>query len=89
MAHTPGPWTLQSWDSGRSQRIFANYYYVGIAGNSDFTAEKNMDNARLMAAAPDLLEALTELYNHTKNDMQIAGLNISAKNAIDKAVGKE
>jgi hypothetical protein len=48
-----------------------------------------IENQELCCAAPDLLEALTELYNHTKNDYQIAALNIQAKNAIDKAVGKE
>lgn len=35
-----------------------------------------------------LLEALVGLYQHTKNDMVICGLNQKAKEAIAKAEGK-
>ncbi len=41
----------------------------------------------LKSAAPDLLKALEGLYNHTKNNHNIFGLNAAAKEAIGKAKG--
>jgi hypothetical protein len=52
MAHTPGPWKAEdSFGTLGLKNIFDNDgEYIGGVRNSD-------DNARLIAAAPDLLEA--------------------------------
>lgn len=61
VTHTPGPWTpitagtrtLTGVDTGGLYRYHA--YWDGIAENAEMEA-----NARLIAAAPDLLEALKD-----------------------------
>ena len=45
-------------------------------------------DARIMAAAPELLDALSGLYEHTQNNRNIAGLNTAAIEAIEAAVGR-
>ena len=40
--------------------------------------------AKLEADKAELLEALKALYNHTKNQMQICGINQTAKELIQK-----
>ena len=57
MTHTPGPWTLHV-GSGREAYIEAMEGDVLIAECHDGEAEAN---ARLIAAAPELLEALLEI----------------------------
>lgn len=69
--HTPGPWKTYTTDQGLID--------ITAAGNDGtltlayMTGEDNIEinveaNAKLMAAAPDLLEALTSLYSKFKND---------------------
>ena len=61
--HTPGPWNFQPCDeyADSFEVLCEEDYYVatthdGVRGDSNADA-----NARLIAAAPDLLEALIEL----------------------------
>ena len=74
MAHTPGPWrvnkqcrSVYDWDI-----IGPNGEDIGFANPSDGLDEPTeypvMDNARLMAAAPDLLVALQEVLVLLEND---------------------
>lgn len=57
--HTEGPWqVLLNARDRDSARIFAGSKYLGIVGNSDDTYEQTYSNAYLIAAAPELLEAL-------------------------------
>jgi len=68
--HTPGPWDAITSD-GRNYRIIGGEEagYVAIVG-AIFQPQQNAANARLIAAAPDLLEAckkasavLAKFYN--------------------------
>lgn len=89
-AHTPGPWTVK--DSRHKQHICANWHgdETVIATTTDtygavFEAE-NLANARLMAAAPDLLEACKmALYLVGGFSPSTAGLMAAA---IEKATGE-
>ena len=63
--HTPGPWEL-AWEDGKHGVVGATtegklLFVVGIVGNDEETAHRNDErkaNARLCAAAPEMLEAL-------------------------------
>ncbi len=62
--HTAGPWVVED-DASRYADSKGCYYIrdaVGHVGRTQARGEeKNLANARLMAAAPDLLEALKEV----------------------------
>lgn len=54
--HTPGPWDdASNYPESHSVRIFSKCHYIATVGNSDDTKEQTEANARLIAAAPDLL----------------------------------
>ena len=59
-AHTPGPWTVRK-DEGGSFSIVATAGTVARAWVAPGTPEATTGNARLTAAAPDLLAALQAL----------------------------
>lgn len=54
MKHTPGPWTAISNELGTFIRCKNDYLITGPINDRP----DGIDNARLIAAAPDLLEAL-------------------------------
>ena len=79
MPHTPGPWVAQrDWESVFSPDPEELKFYMKrpITAIRSLTADKdvalchdlfefNPDDARLMAAAPELLEALEGMFNGT------------------------
>ena len=62
--HTPGPWRYNEYG-----HICSGIKFIGIACHREYdngivvNEFPYLANARLMAAAPELLEALKELYN--------------------------
>ena len=61
MTHTPGPWTTQDYYAEKSDwfDICAEHAENGIIGSTYCQSyEQNRANAYLIAAAPDLLDAL-------------------------------
>lgn len=97
---TPGPWIQGQKDSfKRHLSVFAHSEKIGRASrlidcapgfSHDFTEEEKTANARLVAAAPDLLQALEmlvksyELFVHDAHE-EIEVIN--AHNIIKKATG--
>ena len=80
-AFTPGPWRVQSDHSVRS-------YAPGHWAVADCGGRRREANARLIAAAPDLLEALREAMDSRAADMADAahpGWYDRARAAIAKA----
>jgi hypothetical protein len=84
-AHTPGPWDYYDMAAYGiaickggigGQNVGHAHMYVGL------TAEETTANARLMAAAPELLEALRALYSAETVETRAA-----ARAAIAKAEG--
>lgn len=57
--HAPGPWIV----SGKTVKSIHHQrsHSVARVDNKQFTPEANAANARLIAAAPDLLAALREI----------------------------
>lgn len=60
--HAPGPWTAQGLAIVASDRSFVGRVYPWCADPQD--AECAKGNARLIAAAPELLEALELAVQH-------------------------
>ena len=97
---TPGPWASHEHTQTDTYTIYVagrNWESWGIA-HIGYTKEDKA-NARLIAAAPDLLEALTEyirlfeahcITNHSTDDKDFTGyLAEKARAAIAKATGEE
>ena len=90
--HTPGPWTSYPCNLERySQVITANGAMVQIAMTKEIygdcktygLGEETTANARLIAAAPDLLEALQMLLEFPNTGPATS----AAREAITKATG--
>lgn len=82
--HTPGPWKIQQEEKGSSIRSEDSRLLGAIAKCHD-------QDAHLIAAAPDLLEALQLLLSDDINILTSAqkqGRVIKALNAIAKAKGE-
>lgn len=83
--HTPGPWTVRSWDdrSHYIREIWARDF-------EDFMGDSigRIEDARLAAAAPDLLDALRRILRHIRADAGGASMSddiYRARRAIARA----
>jgi len=83
--HTPGPWTYDVSDDGTLLDIKAGDEWIlngcGCCGSPWVS---NVEDARLMAAAPDLLYALQEFIRNPGGD----NTEQIAEDAINKALGE-
>lgn len=89
-AHTPGPWEVWAGGAHGGLKVRAGSMLVATV------ARANLDfafNARLIAAAPDLLEALRELLDDTQHSTHDCGDDDCpvrrARAAIVKATGAQ
>lgn len=87
--HTPGPW-ITSYDG--SINTDAGTFICGFRWDSykEFTEGNNSANARLIAAAPDMLEALEDARQLVVNILEIPETDdvvIGIDDAIAKARG--
>ena len=100
MNHTPGPWWVEKGDGDCTPKTMI---YVCHEGTScDETTICNFDttdrrgnhdaNARLIAAAPDMLEALIDAYkiirHHENPDYPGSAELRSIKSLIERATGR-
>lgn len=93
--HTPGPWDdASNYPELASVRIFAGSHYIATVGNSDDLKAQTEANARLIAAAPELLDALKQAHaqlarmSHPDTRWEDP-LMVSIRFAIAKAEGRE
>ena len=90
--HTKGPWTVSEQFEGTQVKISGPEGWLCVALAYGDTNEEAQANARLIAAAPKLLETLKELYANwreyvdTPNDWE--ELNEQVESAIRKAKGE-
>lgn len=103
-AHTPGPWDIQYEDDALGNRSINVYpTCFGVISTGNHSQAVSMANARLIAAAPELLAALKDSVNQLetspywieqimgKSSPAIAGILQTCRNAraaIAKAEGK-
>lgn len=100
MSHTKGPWKYdikkekrycsstgnQLYES-RNTRIFSgNDEFIAVVGSLNESQE--MANARLIAAAPEMLERLYEALAYVSQDGKENFFVENLKKTIDKAEGK-
>ena len=88
--HTPGPWTLSA---GRTFDTTSGRFYLSYGqdkyGNARFPNFCELDaNARLISAAPDLLAALTVLYNSVFSHDATRAERLDALNLASAAIRK-
>ena len=85
ITHTPGPWY-------KTEGLISDSNGVHIATACDTRYENAEANARLIAAAPDLLEALKGINKRLHNmmgDIELRQMERIAQQAIAKAEGGE
>jgi len=98
---TPGPWIKRTTHKGQitavipkkfGERVVERVLFVGNISDDDCGVEtcccvEEHSNARLIAAAPDLLESLQNLMNHYDEHGQLLTWNVDiARQAINKAL---
>ena len=105
MPHTPGPWEVERRYSNGCEiipRIHCEKskdrecgWIADVIGAPYLGYESTLHNARLIAAAPELLEALNRLLPMAEDDVSQYGGDpdkdddvIFARSAIAKATGK-
>ena len=84
--HTPGPWRADEWATGWSVGAVKAQYTVCVLND----LQNPESNARLIAAAPDLLEALEKmvsLISDLHGDRLKSSTVENALSAIAKAKG--
>lgn len=89
--HTPGPWTIEETGQGFPEIVSGKYHIALSGGSVRFSTSEAMANARLIAAAPDLLDALWHiaawLSDPNMNNENIRHFRGLAERAIKKAEG--
>jgi hypothetical protein len=89
MHHTPGPWQVNSndplhvCDADGESRGCSPIAFVQVGNDGRWAAKAN---ARLIAAAPELLERLEELLEYSEN-LRGSGVYSRARAAIRAATG--
>lgn len=83
--HTPGPWT---WEYSRDRKcIFINGRMAQVDADDPDPGEDPEANANLIAAAPEILEAL-KAFNSARSPEDWARATMLTDAAIAKAEGR-
>lgn len=83
--HTPGPWTFESAAQQQPRVCIKVAHAVVKAGNTRLADVRLATDARLIAAAPDLLAALERIL---QDESRRGALDAAAVEAIAKAQGR-
>ncbi len=89
--HTRGPWLAQIFPKGTIDVISIGggtvIHWSGFDA-SGMIHEEDKANAKLIAAAPELLEALRQLYDFAEGDSRTIGCpNLKAKELLERLDG--
>ena len=95
--HTPGPWQADAIGSDGSFEIWStrdmphNEWIICSRNGIEHRAPESRANAKLIAAAPDLLAALKEIAEgyRAPSPTPIQDIKEIARNAIAKATGEK
>ena len=90
--HTPGPWSINDWPQATTDIAIGAVGTPMIAKVSlrDVSINEQKANARLIAAAPELLEALnTWLAQYSAEEYEDCPEVVQTRAAIAKSTGGE
>lgn len=84
--YTPGPWSIDNCDGGFAIRPEDTGWLLSFISSHAFSSRYHdaEANARLMAAAPELLEALETL----SDDCKTAGYHFGSMDMAERAIAK-
>lgn len=87
--HTQGPWLCSGTSVSNPQANRPNAIICDVSGWGNRDEAEQIANARLIAAAPDLLAALEDMLNLTldEDDIAVSSRITKARAAINKAKG--
>jgi uncharacterized membrane protein len=90
MSYTPGPWVVyDDSNDGKTNRIEIAALGKTIARIYQSVPEKDLPNAHLISAAPDLYEALQEIVDATDTGWEhLDEMFTRARAALKKARGE-
>ena len=84
--HTPGPWAVSSTERRYVREVNGKRYVASCTDSQDYrTYEEAEANARLIACAPEMLEALQDLCD----TLGECGMTEKARAAIARAEGEK
>lgn len=90
--HTPGPWSYRKAQTHPTSKVYSYEVFTpayDVASATPHVGIRKEADARLMAAAPDLLEALEEMLAVAPSRAPAAGVIVGIEdrhaNAISKA----
>lgn len=87
--HTPGPWKTFGLEVGQSRRNLICTLYQQAGDCVSMGTEKTKANARLIAAAPELLEALkdcqVQLAEYVEWHQKRGGCSVEIESAEEQA----
>ena len=88
LEHTPGPWKNADYSS-KFNGVYPVYEIVTDDGGCIVPVVDSEPNARLMAAAPDMLYELILIYQSSDNDITDEYCLDRWKTIIESATGKK
>ena len=92
-AHTPGPWRLTIYKITEGEKVISYGWSIvdaksrSVPLHSIDGSKQALANARLIAAAPELLEALQGALESMETGVTSLGVIRAARAAIAKATG--
>jgi len=87
VSYTPGPWDIGDLDRNDQRQITAHSSLIATCAHECLSLREQImeANAQLIAAAPELLDALKEVAHHADDE---CGFMVLVKAAIAKAEGR-
>ncbi len=88
MKHTPGPWRNEGWGNLIVNSAEGYTILACPGGNPNCPVEELQANARLIAAAPEMLETLEHIRDSPEFELFSGNMGLLVIETIAKAKGR-